>query len=458
MAESSEEPKVSLRLFIDEEKNKVVLAEASKAFVDVLFSLLTLPMGTIIRLLGEHRESQPITVGCFSNLYRSVADMGIDNFKTDVCKHILLHPRSVRDVQYKRLKLNINPTEVKLFTCPDLCKFYSHFSTSRCQCGSSMNKEFQEPKVVPVASSIQNDVNGVFIITDDLKVAVRSTDVVLNELKSLGSGDISKLREMLVYIGFEEVLTLLECMFSSKAPLTNTFLNKQTFQGQGVTKVYETFSPCMETNGDTFLTLDVIVRKQDMEILYVECGEDFVDLLFTFLAVPLEYVVGISGNSCSFVCIRNLIRSFKDLNAAEVSTSKSAIHHFYRGQKQLLNIITDQPPLYRRYRDYCGQFRYILTEFSGSTPLILIDPEGSGFVKRETKFTVSDDLIVTAMNSSSTICLLQKFQIHGDDLEVKKISISKTEATSLLRASLVTSSALKTSLRNLILKNPKEEI
>ncbi|KAL9278053.1 hypothetical protein AtEden1_Chr5g0082871 [Arabidopsis thaliana] len=452
MAESSEEPKVSLRLFIDEEKNKVVLAEASKAFVDVLFSLLTLPMGTIIRLLEEHRESQPITVGCFSNLYRSVAEMGIDNFKTDVCKHILLHPRSVRDLQYKRLMLNINPTEVKLFTCPISCNFYSHFSTSRCQCGSSMNKEFQEPRVVPVASSIQNDVNGVFIITDDLKVAVRSTDVVLNELKSLGSGDISKLREMLVYIGFEEVLTLLECMFSSKAPLTNTFLNKQTFQGQGVTKVYETLSPCMETNGDTFLTLDVIVRKQDMEILYVECGEDFVDLLFTFLAVPLEYVVGISGNSCSFVCIRNLIRSFKDLNAAEVSTCKSAIHHFYTCQKQLLNIITDQPPLYHRYNYYS------LKECSGSTPLILIDPEGSGFVKRETKFTVSDDLIVTAMNSSSPICLLQKFQIHADDLEVQQISTSKTEATSLLRASLVTSSALKTSLRNLILKNPEEEI
>jgi len=209
MAESSEEPKVSLRLFIDEEKNKVVLAEASKAFVDVLFSLLTLPMGTIIRLLEEHRESQPITVGCFSNLYRSVAEMGIDNFKTDVCKHILLHPRSVRDLQYKRLMLNINPTEVKLFKCPISCNFYSHFSTSRCQCGSSMNKEFQEPRVVPVASSIQNDVNGVFIITDDLKVAVRSTDVVLNELKSLGSGDISKLREMLVYIGFEEVIHVL---------------------------------------------------------------------------------------------------------------------------------------------------------------------------------------------------------------------------------------------------------
>lgn len=47
MAESSGEAKVYLRLVIDEEKNKVVLAEAGKDFVDVLFSFLTLPMGTI---------------------------------------------------------------------------------------------------------------------------------------------------------------------------------------------------------------------------------------------------------------------------------------------------------------------------------------------------------------------------------------------------------------------------
>lgn len=57
-------------------------------------------------------------------------------------------------------------------------------------------------------------------------------------------------------------------------------------------------------------TLDSIVRKQDMKILYVECGEDFVDLLCSFLAVPLEYLwaINLSG------CIGNLRRSYKDLS------------------------------------------------------------------------------------------------------------------------------------------------
>lgn len=80
MAQTSGETKFTLRLVVDEEKKKVVFAEACRDFVDVLFSLLTLPMGSIVRLLKEHRKSQTVTVGCFSNLYRSVVDLGIHYF------------------------------------------------------------------------------------------------------------------------------------------------------------------------------------------------------------------------------------------------------------------------------------------------------------------------------------------------------------------------------------------
>ncbi|KAG7589171.1 hypothetical protein ISN44_As07g014790, partial [Arabidopsis suecica] len=98
--------------------------------------------------------------------------------------------------------------------------------------------------------------------------------------------------------------------------------------------------------------------------------------------------------------------------------------------------------------------------------VVLIDPKSqgnsestksSGLMKRDTKFTVSDDLVITLMNSSSSFCLLKKFEIHAEDLEVLQVSISKTEATSLLKTSFVTSSALNTSLRNLILEKLKVE-
>lgn len=217
MAESSGEAKVYLRLVIDEEKNKVVLAEAGKDFVDVLFSFLTLPMGTIARLFKKHNKAHTVSVGCFNNLYTSVVDIGFDNFQTEACKRMLLCPKSVSDVQCQRLKVNINPTEggQKYFKCPSFshCRLCSNFSTTRCRCGNLMKEEIHESQL-KVADNMQNGVfisgggaSTTFIITDDLEVAVKSTGLVLERLKSVGCADVSKLGEKFVGIGSKEVIS-----------------------------------------------------------------------------------------------------------------------------------------------------------------------------------------------------------------------------------------------------------
>ncbi|KAL1200580.1 hypothetical protein V5N11_032978 [Cardamine amara subsp. amara] len=479
MAEFSEEPKFTLRLIIDEEKNKVVLAEANRDFVDVLFSFLKLPMGTIVRLLEGRQKSK---IGCFSNLYKSVTDMGIENFETEACKQILLNPRSLKDVQCKRLKLNINPTDdLKYFKCSRFssCNLCSNFRGSECVCGELMDKEIELSENVQVKRSIRNDVDGVFargrssfLITDDLKVSVGSTGLVLTTLSRLGCYDVSKLGERFLDIGLEEILTLLEYMFSSNTPLTYTFLKNQS--PHDVDDMHRLLSPCVEvkTEDANFVefTLEAIVRKQDMKILDVECGEDFVDLLFTFLAVSLEYVCDINLG-----CIGNLLRSFKDLSVDTASTC--VLPYYYKCQKQLSDITFEEPPCLYRYRnsnprqpDYSlttDDDRRLLYRKDRLVHVTLIDPKsrgidqsenGSGFVKRGTRFTVSDDLMVTPRSSLSTsICLLKKLQIQADDLEMQVINIRKAEAMSLLRASLMKSSALNTSLWNMIAKMPKEE-
>lgn len=45
--------KVKLRVMVNKVKAKVLYAEAGKDFVDVLFSFLTLPLGTIGRLVAK---------------------------------------------------------------------------------------------------------------------------------------------------------------------------------------------------------------------------------------------------------------------------------------------------------------------------------------------------------------------------------------------------------------------
>ncbi|CAA7061802.1 unnamed protein product [Microthlaspi erraticum] len=479
MAEFSGEPKFTLRVIIDQEKKKVVLAEADRDFVDVLFSLLTLPMGAIVRLLKKHPNSE---IGCFSNLYKSVADMGIDNFETQACKEMLLNPRSVEEGKCKRLKLNLNPTDddLKFFKCPYFsgCNLCSNFSGSDCACGEKMDQEIELSEEEEEDQVVKNDVGGVFvrgrssfIITDDLKVSVDSTGLVLKTLNLLGCSDVSKLGERLLEIGLNEILDLLECIFFS-----NTLLKKQSPDDNDMKNIEKLLSPCVEAKtevAEPVFTLDAIVKKQDMKVLYVECGEDFVDLLCSFLAVPLEYLRDINLG-----CIGNLRRSFNDLSVDKGKVdSACVIPYYYKCEKHLSDIITQDPPVYYRYRNSKpSQPDYSLTTDSDRTLLYrkdrlvsvsLIDPKchdgdqsenGSGFVKRGTRFTVSDDLLITPRNSLSTsISFLKKLQIKADDLDVQVIRIRKAEAMSLLRASLVTSSALNTALWNLIAKKPKEE-
>ena len=53
--ESMEETKVSLKLLTDTESQRVLFAEAGKEFIDFLFHILALPVGTFIPLLKNQR-------------------------------------------------------------------------------------------------------------------------------------------------------------------------------------------------------------------------------------------------------------------------------------------------------------------------------------------------------------------------------------------------------------------
>ena len=57
-------PKMSLKLLINKKDDKVVFAEAEYDFIDFLFNLLTLPIGTIVSLLPKEN--------CLRNLHKSI--------------------------------------------------------------------------------------------------------------------------------------------------------------------------------------------------------------------------------------------------------------------------------------------------------------------------------------------------------------------------------------------------
>nr|POE85360.1 hypothetical protein CFP56_70364 [Quercus suber] len=64
--------KVSLKLMIDTERRRVLYAEAGKDFVDFLFYILALPIGTFIPLLNQEM------VGSLGNIYDSIANVMLE--------------------------------------------------------------------------------------------------------------------------------------------------------------------------------------------------------------------------------------------------------------------------------------------------------------------------------------------------------------------------------------------
>ncbi|KAE8706912.1 hypothetical protein F3Y22_tig00110387pilonHSYRG00198 [Hibiscus syriacus] len=233
---------ISIKLFY---RNRVVLAEAGKDFVDTLCGLLMFPVGKIARLVDKHLTS---LLSCLKN-----------GLRTDACKDMLLRPRSVHEEKFKTLKLSMDDaTEpTKYFVCEKMvCRlkpvgWLSYYRTTRCTCGKLMNKE----DVIRVERNVlKEETRGksIFIITDDFRV--------MQGIPS--STPMSDDQFVLVTPDLEE---------------TTKYNGKERTENDGRTSV------------------KIMLRKSDGKVLYAEAGANFVDLLFSFLTIPLELVLGLLG-------------------------------------------------------------------------------------------------------------------------------------------------------------------
>jgi len=193
------EEQVSLKLLVNTETNKVLFAEAGKDFVDILCSFLTLPLGTIARLVQKGSNMGPVTIGCLNSLYQSVENIGllpINNSSEDYCS---------------TLKMNIDDTvPTNYFMCSKdhghHCPYLS-IGTKNIygRCGNRLNRS------VLLAQLCNGFVKGAstFVVTDDLIVLPHSIDHTLLELiKNLGMKNTSSVKEMSVNVTKEKVLYL----------------------------------------------------------------------------------------------------------------------------------------------------------------------------------------------------------------------------------------------------------
>uniref|UniRef100_A0ACD5VNQ4 Uncharacterized protein n=1 Tax=Avena sativa TaxID=4498 RepID=A0ACD5VNQ4_AVESA len=237
-------PALSMKLLIDTKARRVLFAEAGKDVVDFLFSLLALPVGTAVRLLGT--ESM---VGSTGHLYASVEKLDATYVLPGADLDALLRPAvSSRAAASNTSLLRLQGTSAPsngFFWCGQnhgssyyAGPGYNYVTGARgtkCPgCGEPMTDAIywaqpgsgRSGQAAAAGSGTKGFVQGVvtYTVTDNLNVTPMSAISSMTLLTSLGVRDFGALQEKTVRLGSREGLAILKASLKSKTVLTDVFL------------------------------------------------------------------------------------------------------------------------------------------------------------------------------------------------------------------------------------------
>ncbi|TYI35285.1 hypothetical protein ES332_A03G065600v1 [Gossypium tomentosum] len=444
---------ICLKVVVDKTKDRVVFVESDDKFVDILFSFLTMPMGTIVRLTRNRRPTT--NIGCMNNLYNSVEILDALYLRTKACKTMLLYPASLRYFLCSRTGCRNSGY-----------KLLSHYPDAICWCGERMySADLVENKTRRVSSDDKD--RGVFVkgpirlmISDELRIMPPSTAASFSLFSELGIEDMSVVDDRTFSMGKLEALNLLKCLLVSKTPLTEALLDHIPVLSLNDTEDLERVSigrlkgEASNEDGKMYVKLIVSKSKNRVMVCYCEASENFVDLLFSFLTVPLGFIVKEMQKGSSTGCINHLYDSIQDLDArnylvskettAMLTSPKLAPGFRYEGQALDIEEYMHQPYYLTRSQNILmptsDETLIPPGETVYSSALTVMDPKShhndnsssTGFIKGPAMFTVTDDLIISPLSSVTGLSAVRKLKIPFTDIEERVVYVGK-EASCLMR-------------------------
>ncbi|KAL7586409.1 hypothetical protein Lser_V15G36286 [Lactuca serriola] len=241
---------MTLKLLVNKATQKVLYAEATKEFVDFLFHLFSLPVGTLIQLVGSKQMA-----GCLGKLKESLESFNQIYLQPGVNKDNIFNSSTtfngnmflLDDVSAKDKPAT---STTKLYTCSVL---YRPSKNNNCSGYCTENPSTLCPSCVRVMSYpltrigtpvVEPDVKvkGGFVkevvtymVMDDLVVKPLSTFSSIAFINSCGVNDMTQLEERTLHIGEEEALKLLKASLSTNSVLTS-LLQKIKVEGGGSRK------------------------------------------------------------------------------------------------------------------------------------------------------------------------------------------------------------------------------
>ncbi|XP_076949856.1 uncharacterized protein LOC143622660 [Bidens hawaiensis] len=211
---SSASTNISIKLLIDVSAKKVLFAEASKEFVDFLFNVLTLPVGTVIKLLKKDSM-----VGSLGKLYDSIENISNTYMQPNQSKDVVLNPKmSNCGANVPFLLPNADAAmDKKFYRCrgDSSHNYVTHDPTGMCpsNCGYKMSTEVTfvaGNDAVTVATEGGGFVKGVvtYMVMDDLVVKPMSTISSITMLNTFNVKEIGSLQEKVVSVEMKECLVI----------------------------------------------------------------------------------------------------------------------------------------------------------------------------------------------------------------------------------------------------------
>ncbi|KAJ9550480.1 hypothetical protein OSB04_014525 [Centaurea solstitialis] len=214
------EMEVSLKLTIDRKQHRVLFAEADKAFVDFIFSLLIVPMG------GSN-------VGCLPAIYQSVKNLKDGCMDSSSGKGFLMNPKSpvpfISSLLPPPLVPRTTDTFYKCLGCINTPYVSSEYGVKCPRCSKYMFTPFVSEKS-PLAFG-KGFVKGgelKYMVMDDLSVThMDSPSSIIHLLKNMNLNSLDALEERVVHITKDQAQVILELALTSNIVLTNVFLGEE---------------------------------------------------------------------------------------------------------------------------------------------------------------------------------------------------------------------------------------
>ncbi|KAL9677832.1 hypothetical protein QQ045_015668 [Rhodiola kirilowii] len=211
---------MKLTLFVDDKSSKLLFAEADKEFVDFLFTILSLPLATVTRLLKQEDDM----LGSLGSLYKGIESLSNSYFQPGLSNKAVLCPSVILPFNDNRVPLMIVDEADRLYRCQYCISKYVKCSETCPNCYRSMSVRVEYHNSSS-AGYVKDAV--AYVVMDDLEVKpMSSTSSIISLLNTFDNKHVGDIKEKTVSLGKAEALQLLRASLLSKTVLTDVFLSK----------------------------------------------------------------------------------------------------------------------------------------------------------------------------------------------------------------------------------------